>query len=137
MPWWHCDKKQIDWGAWVVSPTTNKYTQPRTTASSTSANAKGVFYGIRDLSSPPLSKTKIIIQASSAHSTPTNAIRRPRVGYPRLHHQTRVTSIIWPSAIQKYQTYHSATPRVIVPAKQAKADKDLCPSFPTDTTSHA
>jgi hypothetical protein len=31
---------------------------------------------------------------------------------------------------KKYQTYHSATSRVIVPAKQAKADKEWCPSFP-------
>jgi hypothetical protein len=35
-PWWRCVKKQIDWGAWVA-PLTNKYTQPQTTTSSSSA----------------------------------------------------------------------------------------------------
>jgi hypothetical protein len=82
----------------------------------------------------PSSKTKIIIQATSAHPMPTNKIQQPRVGYLLQHHQTRVSSTIWPSAIQKYQIYHSTTSRVIVRAKQAKADKDLCPLFPIDTT---
>ena len=59
-----------------------------------------------------------IIEASSAHHTMTKGGLSP--DYERME-------LIWPSATQEYQTplWINVT---------AKADEDLCPSFPMDTT---